>query len=320
MFVWQRWWLKKQGHYDTRLMPARKDLADEKVRDLVAADAYISAQQYRVTQAAICVHGRADPKASRETTFLYGEQLRLLDLDPSGWAWVQSAHDGYVGYVLADAIAPTKEQTNYRVIARDTHLYQAPSVKALTYQNVPFHGFLALDAAGEENGFIPLLDGSGWVPARHVWPKDKPMDDHPVTLARRLIGAPYLWGGKASTGLDCSALIQLVCWSLNIDCPRDSDQQRNFLGQDITKAFQAGEALQAGDLVYFPGHVGMMTSKTDIIHANAGHMGVAEEPLVDVLKRGEKGQELPILAVKRVAYPHKAVKPTFRKTVGPYPV
>jgi hypothetical protein len=43
-----------------------------------------------------------------------------------------------------------------------------------------------------------------------------------------------------------------------------------------------------GDLVFWKGHVGVMTDATHLLHANAFHMQVAREPLTEALARIEK--------------------------------
>jgi cell wall-associated NlpC family hydrolase len=61
-----------------------------------------------------------------------------------------------------------------------------------------------------------------------------------------------------------------------------------------------GEKLQRGDLVFFPGHVGIMADEANLIHANGAAMAVSVEPLVDAAARFA-GHEVPVLARKRVA-------------------
>lgn len=47
-----------------------------------------------------------------------------------------------------------------------------------------------------------------------------------VAEARKYLGVPYVWGGTdPDTGLDCSALVQLVYRNLGVDLPRVSSQQ-----------------------------------------------------------------------------------------------
>ena len=45
------------------------------------------------------------------------------------------------------------------------------------------------------------------------------------------------------------------------------------------------ETLRRGDLVFWRGHVAIMTSATDIVHANATHMAVVIEPLAEAIAR-----------------------------------
>ena len=146
-----------------------------------------------------------------------------------------------------------------------------------------------------EQGDWRQIDGGGWVHARHLAAiADKAPDF--VTVAERFVGTPYLWGGRTSIGIDCSGLVQLALLAAGIHCPRDSDQQAEALGA-LVSADGTGFTFRRGDLVFFPGHVGMMTDTVTLLHANAYHMQVVAEPLADVVMRaGAKG----ISAVKRL--------------------
>lgn len=62
----------------------------------------------------------------------------------------------------------------------------------------------------------------------------------------------------------------------------------------------AGFAFRRGDLVFFPGHVGIMLDATRLIHATAHAMAVVVEPLAQVVTRTEPAAGGGILAVRRL--------------------
>ncbi len=101
-----------------------------------------------------------------------------------------------------------------------------------------------------------------------------------VAVAESLLGAPYLWGGKTSLGIDCSGLVQVALQAAGLACPRDSDMQELSLGKLASPA-----DLRRGDLVFWKGHVAIARDAKTLLHANAHHMMVAIEPFADAVLR-----------------------------------
>ena len=127
--------------------------------------------------------------------------------------------------------------------------------------------------------------GTGWVYAAHLAEAGDTAPDF-VATAHMFLGVPYLWGGRSSLGLDCSALVQLCLARAGLACPRDTYVQEAGLGAPI--AWQAGKTrLGRGDLVFFPGHVAIALNKTEVLHSNAGAMLTVIEPLADLVARVE---------------------------------
>ena len=81
-----------------------------------------------------------------------------------------------------------------------------------------------------------------------------------VSAARSMIGTPYVYGGAAPGGFDCSGLVVYALRQAGISVPRTSYSQFG-VGAPVSRA-----NVQAGDLVFFnangPGasHVGIATS------------------------------------------------------------
>jgi cell wall-associated NlpC family hydrolase len=119
----------------------------------------------------------------------------------------------------------------------------------------------------------------------------------PVDAARSFLDKPYVWGGRGGVGIDCSGLIQRSLAAANIGAPRDSDMQQASLGTEI----EAGAPLQRGDLVFFPGHVGMMVDNENIIHATRNEGKTLIEPLAAVIARIAENCDSSVLSRRRIS-------------------
>ncbi len=93
-----------------------------------------------------------------------------------------------------------------------------------------------------------------------------------VETAVESLGTPYIWGGTADNGFDCSGLIQYAYARHGIRLPRMSrDQARS--GAEVTPVV---DALRPGDILLFsaqPGsgvtHVGMYVGALKFIHSSS---------------------------------------------------
>jgi cell wall-associated NlpC family hydrolase len=118
-----------------------------------------------------------------------------------------------------------------------------------------------------------------------------------VAEALRFIGVPYLWGGRSARGLDCSALVQLALLGTGRPCPRDSDMQAALVGDELAPDAE----LRRGDLVFWHGHVGILTEPGTLLHANGHHMAVALEPFAPAAARIAAAGGGPVTALRRIA-------------------
>jgi cell wall-associated NlpC family hydrolase len=86
-----------------------------------------------------------------------------------------------------------------------------------------------------------------------------------VNAARKYLGRPYRWGGtfQGMTGGDCSGLVQRAFSDIGVkDCPRTSGQIAAW-----SKLRKVGGAPVIGDLLWWPGHIAIATSSTQMIEA-----------------------------------------------------
>ncbi len=212
------------------------------------------------------------PDGARDRQLLYGDSVTILGSD-RGWAYVQSEKDGYCGHVKSSMLG-TAVTATHKVIAPATHAYQRADIKSPDQLSLSFGSKLAVTA--RSGSFTQTA--AGFIPAAHIAPIGEHATD-PAKIAHLFIGTPYLWGGNSRLGIDCSGLVQAALLACGIPCPGDSDQQQN-LGAPA----RSGD-FQRNDLLFWKGHVALVTGPDNMIHANAHAMAVTTENIAAALAR-----------------------------------
>ena len=284
---------------DTRTLPAREDLAAERLRDQVKAARYVPGAPRSVIRDGAPLRFSPDISAGLESQLIYGEVFQVYE-DRDGWCWGQNMTDQYVGYVPSVDLATDVPTPDHQVAARHSHLYTEPDMKRPTAGSISMSSRVkVVDVSGR---FCRIASGH-WIHARHLVSLDYTTRDL-IGTALKFLGVPYLWGGRTAMGLDCSALVQMALAMAGMAAPRDSDLQQNKLGTLVPMDDdQDFSRIEEGDLVYFPGHVGLFVDDWRFLHANAFDMQVSLHGFSDVLDRAIE-DNAGVTAIRRIPQTH----------------
>jgi cell wall-associated NlpC family hydrolase len=270
--------------YDPRITPARPDLAAKHLEGKVTAARFVEGEVHAVVDPQAPMRRDPAPDAPLDTEALMGERVTVYETNQEGWAWGQLHYDGYVGWLPAAALGKAGPAPTHRVAALRTLVFPGPDIKLPPLAALPLGARLTIIRS--EEPFAMTTDG-GYLPAGHLVSIDAAEPDF-VAVAERFLGAPYLWGGKTSLGLDCSGLVQVALTACGVACPRDSDMQEEALGAAVAVKADFTN-LRRGDLIFWKRHVAIVRDAETLVHANAFHMAVALEPLAEAIARIRAG-------------------------------
>lgn len=273
---------------DRRLHAFRDDLADERLKDRVDAANYVTGTAFIVRTPTAPIHRTPNSASTMETEAVMGETFTVFD-QSDDWCWGQLQSDNYVGYMPAGNLVNKDRavSANVQIVVQRSFVYPKAELRDPPLMQLSMSAQLRTTGTAETRGtpyqLVTLPDGiEGAVIARHVQPLDT-RDADWVSYAEQFLYVPYLWGGRSSIGLDCSALVQIARQTAGKTALRDSDMQGKMGHElELTADFSG---LQRGDLIFWPGHVAIMLDATNIIHTNGFHMATAIEPLAQAEAR-----------------------------------
>ncbi|WP_293907063.1 NlpC/P60 family protein [Phenylobacterium sp.] len=260
--------------HDPRITPWRDGIAARSLEGVLEAEVYLDPKAMSCGAAAAAIRSAPDANGEQMDQMLFGERFEVLE-EEGAWLFGQAARDGYVGFVEAAAMQPAGPLPTHRVAAIRTYAFAEASIKSRARGPYSINSLVAVEAV---EGHLAKVTGAGWMTAAHLAPIGTSEDDW-AAVAERFLGAPYLWGGRESLGVDCSGLVQQALFACGRACPRDADQQE-VLGTAIEAA-----DFGRGDLVFWKGHVAIGLGDGRIVHANGHHMATAIEPLSEAIER-----------------------------------
>lgn len=239
---------------------------------------------------------RKDPsdRAEMVTQWLFGETAEVLERQEK-WSRLRFDHDGYEGWVdnkqCLVCTSPNAEP-DLRVIDQTSIVDLGDRQVLLPYGAVlPFFQHDSILWQGRR------------VPVNCVTNASITGDRSELiaTFMHPLLGAPYLWGGRTPSGVDCSGLVQAIFMLMGIYLPRDAYQQAED-GDPV----EFVELAEPGDLAFFDNeegrivHVGIVLPEQRILHAS-GRVRIDALDQQGIFNTEEKRYSHRLRLLKRIA-------------------
>jgi len=260
---------------EPRMTAARADIAHSSLEGKIKATRFAEGEIRQLFAHSAPIRNTPRHDGTQISELLFGEGFLVLD-ENEGWAWGQSIQDGYVGYIPAhDLINPLNAPTHW--VINPTHLYRRDDIKSAPITALPSGGLVLTEPHDKAAKFLKMPE-RGFIPTSHLLTVQD--TGNYIDMAISFLDVPYLWGGRSHRGIDCSGLIQVALQAAGLNLPRDTDLQQ------ISLSAQPDDGgYSEGDILFFPGHVGIMVDDGNLLHANAHHMMTVVEPLDDVIAR-----------------------------------
>ncbi|RVC79284.1 MAG: peptidoglycan endopeptidase [Mesorhizobium sp.] len=268
---------------DARLHAFRSDLADARLKGEVSAERFVAGLPARISVPVADLRRAPRWDAGVNTQAVFGDDVLVFE-EREGWAWIQAERDGYVGYVADTVLGARDHAPTHVVSVPRTFLYPGPDLRIPVSGQLSMGSAVTVTGSAETRGTPYALLSSGQaLIAAHLRSIGEVATDY-VSVAEGFLGTPYLWGGVSGFGIDCSGLVQLAMRMTGKDVLRDSDMQAGSIGEPLDPGPDFA-GLRRGDLVFWKGHVAIMTDPDTMIHANGHTMLVSREGLKEAVER-----------------------------------
>ena len=213
------------------------------------------------------------PNRRSEVTsqILYGEKFKILS-KRKGWIKIKLLYDRYVGFIKNKNYVNELKIT-HKVGAIHANIYNKPNNKTL--KALPFGSRLSV--IERRNSFV-RYENNKWLKLKDI-KKINHKEKNFIKIFKTFLKTKYVWGGKTSSGIDCSALLQIFFYYNNLFYPRDTKDQINYSINKTSKRFGKG------DIIFWKGHVAICINSSQLIHAYGPEKKVVIMPIKKTILR-----------------------------------
>ena len=198
------------------------------------------------------------PSSNSEVTsqIIYGEKFKILSRN-KGWIKIKTEYDNYTGFIKRSKFLKKFKPTN-KIYKLKSRIFKNKGNKFLQTKKFLYFGSGIYVLKKRKNFFE--FEKNKWVKISDT-KKINHFEKSLIKILKLFLNVKYLWGGKSSEGIDCSALIQIFFYYNRIFFPRDSKDQLKYCRKKVNKKIFGKK------IIFWKGHVAYCLNKKNLIHA-----------------------------------------------------
>ena len=220
---------------------------------------------------------------------LYGEKFKILS-KRKGWFKIKTNFDNYIGFIKQNK-HNQNFQPKYKIFKLRSRIFKKVNNKFLATNNFLFFAS-GISIIRSEKIFLEF-EKNKWIKKNDIRKIDHYERDFNKVF-KLFLGSNYLWGGKTSHGIDCSALIQIYFYYNRVFFPRDSKDQMKFCKKKLSNK------ISKGDILFWKGHVGICINNSKFIHAYGPRKKVIIMPINYTINLIEKTAKLFVKKISNI--------------------
>ena len=234
----------------------------------------------------ISVYKKNNIKSEVVTQLLYGDSFKKIK-KIGKWIKIKNNLDNYKGYIKNKNF-PKDCKNTHKVCNLSAKLYSKPNSKIkkkLTFGS-------KIRVIEKKSNFYKF--DNLWIKKNDLKKINYKTRDI-FKNVRKFLNIKYKWGGKHYSGIDCSGLVQVLLNYNNKFCPRDAKDQMKYYKHEIKL-----KNIRKNDLIFWKGHVAIVISKKNLVHAYGPLKKVLIMPINKTINRIYKTANLKVLSIKRI--------------------
>ncbi len=233
------------------------------------------------------IYKKPSKKSEVTSQIIYGEKFKIISKNKN-WIKIKTLFDNYIGFIKNSKYLK-KLTLKYKVSSLKARIFKRPGIRTDSW--LPLASKLPIL---DQNKNYVKIEKNKWIKKKDIR-KLNQKDKNFVKFFKKFLNVKYVWGGKTSQGIDCSALLQIFFTYNNLFYPRDTKDQIKYAKKKFKK-----KKFKKGDIIFWKGHVAICLNSKQLIHAYGPKKKVIIMPIAKTIDRIERTAKLKVKKISKI--------------------